>query len=221
MTTTTTDFSALNKAKSSTSTNAPSTTAKTDTSGADRFLTLLVAQMKNQDPLNPLDNAQVTSQLAQINTVSGINQLNASVTGLSAQYLQQQTMQAVSLVGRDVVVPGNRVAITSDTGTGGFTLDGPADRVQLQVYDATGDSVGNLELGAAASGQHGFSWPADGAVDSANLTFKIVASQKGTPVTASGLMSDRVAAVTTGQDQLTLELLHSGTTPYTTIQAFN
>src|SRR5512147_131653 len=96
-------------------------TSSTDTSalvtgvdaagGADRFLKLLVAQMQNQDPLNPMDNAQVTSQMAQINTVTGIEKLNTTVQGLNSQFVQMQALQGASLVGRDVIVPGNLVDI--------------------------------------------------------------------------------------------------------------
>ena len=221
------DFTALNQqkvAKSSGTGNSTSSTATNSTSdanSADRFLKLLVAQMKNQDPLNPLDNAQVTSQLAQINTVSGINQLNSSVTGLSSQFLQQQALQAVSLVGRDVIVPGNRVTVANDSGIGGFELATPADRVQLQVYKSDGTLINTTELGAGATGSHSFNWPAKGHLDAENLTFKIVASQGTNAVAATPLMTDRVAAVATGQDQLTLDLEHAGSTPYTTIKAFN
>src|SRR5881227_1562992 len=80
---------------------AASTTDASATS--ERFLKLLVAQMKNQDPLSPMDNAQVTSQMAQINTVSGIEKLNLTVQGLSSQFAQLQAVQGVSLVGHDVV----------------------------------------------------------------------------------------------------------------------
>src|SRR5207302_1350655 len=66
---------------------------------ADRFLTLLVAQLQNQDPLNPMDNAQVTTQLAQISTVSGINQLNDTVAALGASMGMSQYLQAANLVG--------------------------------------------------------------------------------------------------------------------------
>src|SRR5215216_2577416 len=75
---------------------------------SDRFLKLLVAQMRNQDPLNPMDNAQVTSQMAQINTVTGIDKLNATVQGLSGQFMQLQALQGASLVGHDVIVAGSR-----------------------------------------------------------------------------------------------------------------
>ena len=84
-------------------TNAPSVTdatgtkanAATDPAAAqDRFLKLLVAQLNNQDPMNPLDNAQMTSQIAQINTVTGISQLNDTMKAMASQASAMQMMQA-------------------------------------------------------------------------------------------------------------------------------
>ncbi|HEY9105542.1 MAG TPA: flagellar hook capping FlgD N-terminal domain-containing protein, partial [Roseateles sp.] len=100
-----------------TSTAATSSVAGAgDTTSADRFLKLLVAQMQNQDPLNPLDNAQVTSQMAQINTVNGIEKLNTTVQGLQSQFVQMQALQGASLVGHDVVVAGNKMDFSDGTG---------------------------------------------------------------------------------------------------------
>ena len=80
-------------------TSTPAASAASDASvTSDRFLKLLVAQMQNQDPLNPMDNAEVTSQMAQINTVTGIDKLNTTVEGLSSQFVQLQAMQGASLV---------------------------------------------------------------------------------------------------------------------------
>jgi len=62
----------------------------------DRFLKLLVAQLNNQDPMNPMDNAQMTTQIAQINTVSGIQQLNDTIKTLAAQYTSMQVMQGAA-----------------------------------------------------------------------------------------------------------------------------
>src|SRR5678815_4078393 len=93
--------------------SSPASSAAADaTMTSDRFLKLLVAQMKNQDPLNPMDNAQVTSQMAQINTVTGIDKLNSTVAGLSAQFMQMQAMQGASLVGHDVIVPLSLIHIS-------------------------------------------------------------------------------------------------------------
>ena len=104
---------------------APGVT-QNEAGSADRFLKLLVAQMQNQDPLNPMDNAQVTSQMAQIQTVTGIEQLNTTVEGLSSQFVQLQALQGASLVGRDVIVPGNLLDIDNGTAQGGFELTSAA-----------------------------------------------------------------------------------------------
>ena len=87
---------------------APADGTDTADGTEDRFLKLLVAQMRNQDPLNPLDNAEVTSQLAQINTVRGIEQLNASMTKVATASTAVSPLSAVGLLGRQVLVEGNR-----------------------------------------------------------------------------------------------------------------
>src|ERR1039457_21719 len=117
--------------------------ASSSTVSADTFLKLLVAQMQNQDPLNPMDNAEVTSQMAQINTVTGINTLNTTVQSLSSQFTQMQALQAASLVGHSVIVPGNTLNIdpTSATGQGGFQIATPADAVKVDIL-AAGGGVG-------------------------------------------------------------------------------
>ena len=100
----------------SASTDLAAQTSAAPGDASDRFLKLLVAQMQNQDPLNPMDNAQVTSQMAQINTVTGIEKLNSSVAGLSSQFMQMQALQGASLVGRDVIVPGSQLDIVDGVG---------------------------------------------------------------------------------------------------------
>src|SRR3954465_3385974 len=93
-------------------TSAPAPSAASDAAAtSDRFLKLLVAQMKNQDPLSPMDNAQVTSQMAQINTVTGIDKLNSTVATMTGQFAQLQALQGAALVGHDVVVPGNKLQV--------------------------------------------------------------------------------------------------------------
>src|SRR3546814_1667878 len=82
----------------------------------DRFLTLLVTQLQNQDPLNPMDNAQVTSQIAQLSTVNGINQLNTTLLALSGQMDVSQSMQADGLIGKEVLVPGSKSSLGGETG---------------------------------------------------------------------------------------------------------
>src|SRR5690349_5722545 len=97
---------------------APSPTTADAAGSEDRFLKLLVTQMQNQDPLNPMDNAQVTSQMAQINTVTGIDKLNTTVQGLNSQFVQMQALQGASLMGKGVLVAGNKMTMAEDGKTG-------------------------------------------------------------------------------------------------------
>jgi flagellar basal-body rod modification protein FlgD len=189
----------------------------------DRFLKLLVAQMKNQDPLNPMDNAQVTSQMAQINTVSGIEKLNGTVEGLNRQFVQMQALQGANLVGRDVVLAGDRLG-PNDEGLvqGGFELASAADSVNVEILNAAGHVIDTVELGAQGSGRHGFEWiPKEGVDPSLGDRFRIVAKAGAAAVGATALMRDRVDAVSTLGDSLTLELRLSGSQPYAAIKAFN
>ncbi|MCL2635852.1 MAG: flagellar biosynthesis protein FlgD, partial [Betaproteobacteria bacterium] len=106
-----------------------------------RFLTLLMAQMRNQDPLNPLDNAQVTTQLAQLSTVTGIEKLNETMTRLLAGYNEAQAMQAASMVGRSVMIAGNNLPMVEGQSIAGIGLAGPADQVQVTIRDESGKIV--------------------------------------------------------------------------------
>ncbi len=200
---------------------AASTTSTAD--AADRFLKLLVAQMKNQDPLNPMDNAQVTSQMAQISTVTGINQLNATVQGLSSQFMQLQAVQGASLVGRDVIVPGNKLSVDDATavGQGGFELAGAADAVKVDILSPSGAVVQTFNLGAESAGVHSFDWPAGTATSASGLTFRVSATSGGVATTATALMRDRVDAISVSGTTFNLELQNSGTVPYSSVKAFN
>ena len=194
---------------------------KNEAGSEDRFLKLLVAQMSNQDPMNPLDNAQLTSQIAQINTVSGIEKLNTTVAGLNGQLVHLQALQGASLVGRDVTLSGNRLAVADGVGTGGFELTGPADSVKVEILNAAGIVAGTLDLGAQSSGRHAFEWPSGTVADGAAYRFKVTALSGSTNVLSGTLMRDHVDAVSSAGDLLSLELRHSGTVSYDTVKAFN
>jgi flagellar basal-body rod modification protein FlgD len=204
--------------------SSPASSAAADaTITSDRFLKLLVAQMKNQDPLNPMDNAQVTSQMAQINTVTGIDKLNSTVAGLSAQFMQMQAMQGASLVGHDVIVAGNKLDVDapSAVGQGGFEIQTPADAVKVEILAPSGAVLQTLNLGAQGAGMHSFDWPAGTATDSSGLTFRVTATAGGVAIASTALMRDRVDAVTTNGNSFNLELEKSGSTPYASVKALN
>ena len=125
----------------------------------DRFLTLLVTQLKNQDPLNPMDNAQVTSQMAQLSTVSGIDKLNSTVQALSASMTTSQSLQATSMIGHAALVPGSQIDLLGGKSDGAVELTQPADKLTVTISDAKGNVVRTLPLGAQSSaGVVSFQW---------------------------------------------------------------
>jgi flagellar basal-body rod modification protein FlgD len=203
---------------------ASSNSTNNDAGSADRFLKLLVTQLQNQDPLNPLDNAQITSQMAQINTVNGISQLNTTMKGLNTQFAQLQALQGAALVGHEVTVQGSRLQVTGGKAAGGFELSSPADAVKIEVLNGAGRVVDTIDLNAQTSGVHAFKWTAPAGTDGADgtvYTFRVAASSGANAVTSTPLMRDRVQAVTSGADGLVLQTENAGNVPYTDIKAFN
>ena len=189
----------------------------------DRFLKLLVAQMNNQDPLNPMDNAEVTSQMAQINTVTGINGLNDTVTQLLGQFATLQSMQAAQLTGRNVLVPGSSLALSSGgTATGGVNLDLPADSVTVDIKDAAGQLVRELQLGKQDAGVTRFDW--DGKTASGdnaaagNYTFSVTATNGSTAVSATALAARQIDGVRQVNGTLQMTLVGGGSIAYSDIQ---
>lgn len=196
--------------------------SKNDAGSEDRFLKLLVAQMQNQDPLNPMDNAQVTSQMAQIQTVNGIAKLDRTVASLGAQFSSLQALQGASLVGRDVTVPGSTLAIGGGVAVGGFELAGPADAVKVEILSPGGAVIDTIQLGAEGSGRHGFEWQVPPTIGAdAQLRFRVSASYGASAVPVTALMRDHVEAVSAEGEQLTVELARSGALPWRDIRAFN
>lgn len=203
-------------------TAAASASATANANTEDRFLKLLVAQLQNQDPLNPMDNAQVTSQMAQIQTVSGIDKLNSTVQGLNTQFAQLQALTGAALVGHDVLIEGNRLVAENGSGHGGFELASQADRVRIEVLDGAGRVIDTDDLGAMASGRHSFDWtPAAGVDASQAAKFRVVATLGTTAVATTAYMRDRVDAVSVGPSGLVLELAHAGPTTYDKVKAFD
>jgi flagellar basal-body rod modification protein FlgD len=123
-----------------------------------RFLKLLTTQLKNQDPLNPMENAEVTSQLAQMSTVDGIERLNKMFQSFVDNQSASDSMQAAALVGRGVLVEGKKLALTESGAIGGFELDAPADKLVLSIKDASGLEVKQIQLEDVEAGSQNFVW---------------------------------------------------------------
>jgi flagellar basal-body rod modification protein FlgD len=127
--------------------------------GQEDFLELMTAQLKNQDPLKPMENGDFLAQIAQFSAVEGISDLNESFTGLSESLVSNQALQATNLVGRRVLAPTG-VAALAQGGSVRGTVELPAasGEVIVNVYDQAGQVVRRLELGTQAAGSADFQW---------------------------------------------------------------
>jgi len=176
----------------------------------DKFLTMLVAQMKNQDPLNPLDNAAITTQMAQLSTVTGIDKLNSTLQALSNSMAVGQSVSATSMIGHGVLIPGSTVNLAKGQAVGGVELTLPADSLKVTIKDAGGNIVRTLQLGAQNAGVLPFAW--DGQTDAgtaaADGSYKFTAEAvlSGTKTTPTTLAFGLVNAITPGAQGATLDV---------------
>jgi flagellar basal-body rod modification protein FlgD len=211
------------------STNSTGTSASaTGTSAqslSNTFLKLLVAQMNNQDPLNPVDNSQITSQMAQISTVTGISSLNSTVSQLVADLQQSQAVQSTQLAGHTVLVPGSSLTLAATSSSaagstptlaayGGFSLPQAADSVKVTVKDSTGATVRTINLGGLGAGVQDFSW--DGTTDSGaqsaagSYSYSVSAKAGAQSVTATAYSALQVVGVAPQSDGSVQLLLSNG-----------
>ncbi|WP_433694352.1 flagellar hook assembly protein FlgD [Herbaspirillum seropedicae] len=222
-------LTAMNGTSSSSSTsNSSGLTDNSPDAIQNRFLTLLMAQMKNQDPNNPMDNSQLTSQMAQLSTVSGISQLNSTLATLMGNLNSSQALSSANMIGHSVLAPGNSLQLTSDTtkdasgndvtkqrAVMGVNLATNASSVVVTIKDSTGAVVRTMDLGTQASGVVPVIW--DGTNDAGskaadgNYTFTVAASNNGTAVNATALAFGTVASVSTAVDGIKLNVSNIGT----------
>lgn len=197
---------------------ATSTTKTAAQEQEDRFLKLLVTQMKNQDPLNPLDNAQITSQMAQLSTVSGIEKLNATLQA----FTQTQAFQAVGMIGHSVLAPGDFVALSGGVAVGGLDLPQAADKVKVSIVDSSGQVVRELDLGKKDAGVTVFSWDGKTATGAdapdGSYTFKVDAAQGGNAITPTNLAVGQVTSVLMDQTGPSLSVNGMGLVDLSTVR---
>jgi flagellar basal-body rod modification protein FlgD len=188
----------------------------------NRFLKLLTTQLKNQDPLNPMDNAQMTSQLAQINTISGIEKLNVTLGKMLDIYDSGQSMQAAGLIGKHVLVAGNNLPLSGGQAMGGASLTAAADQVTVSVLDGAGNVLQTQQLGARPAGTLAFSWDgkkADGTqMADGSYKFKVEAQAGGNKIDSTSLQVGMVNAVVRSNGGFLLDLGVQGNVSFKDVQ---
>jgi flagellar basal-body rod modification protein FlgD len=203
--------------------SAPKATEKKDQLGQEQFLSLMITQLKNQDPMKPMESGEFLGQLAQFGTVSGLGQLQTSFDGLASSLVSGQALQAAGLVGRSALVESN-VAPLAAGGTVDAAVDLPASTggLHVEVRDAAGAVVRHIELGAQPTGLVRFTW--DGQTDTGGAaapgSYRLVANYASgsDSVAAKTLVTARVDSVLFGADGFTVDLRGIGEMPFSAVR---
>lgn len=126
--------------------------------GKEDFLTLLVAQLQNQDPLNPSDPTEFTAQLAQYSSLEQLMSVNENIENLASTSQNQEQLSALGLIGREVVVDKGDFQLGDSEVALGYNLDAQADRVELHVQDSRGNSLAVIKPTDMTAGSHFVTW---------------------------------------------------------------
>lgn len=170
--------------------------------GKDAFLKLLVTQMQNQDPLNPMEGVEFTEQLAQFTEVEQLYQLNDSFGSITAALQTQANYQAIYLVGKDVKAINSSLLIEDEkVSQASFILGEAAAEVYVNIYDEDGQLVRTLDMGAKTAGEYDIDWDgrnsAGGLMPDGGYAFEVVASgAEGEEIEVSPTIQGRVTGVT-------------------------
>ncbi|MFH1139692.1 MAG: flagellar hook capping FlgD N-terminal domain-containing protein [Pseudomonadota bacterium] len=170
--------------------------------GKDAFMKLLITQMQNQDPLNPMEGVEFTAQLAQFSSLEQLSNLNTSFSGINAVLQAQNNYQAINMVGKEIRALGDTLSIQDGESTGGvFVLEETAADTTVHIYDEDGLLVRTLDMGSVLSGEQEIEW--DGKdnqgdqVEDGLYSFEVTAlDQEGQPVTSTSVITGTVSGVT-------------------------
>jgi flagellar basal-body rod modification protein FlgD len=220
--------SGTGSANGSTSNGSSTSSASANgvTLGGTDFLTLMLAQLQNQDPTSPVDSNEFLSQLASLSEVQGITQLNTSFATLSNSLTSGQALQASSLLGHTALVTSS----TASLATAGATVNGAvsvpqtSSSVVLNIKNSAGVLVQSINLGAQSAGLANFTWNGQTGGGSAAPagTYTLSAQVNGVAAgtTVSTLVSGTVDSVTMGggTSGLSLNISGLGSVPFSSVQ---
>src|SRR3984885_71875 len=213
-----------------TGTSSGSSTANSASSlgtlGGTDFITLMLAQLQNQDPTSPVDSNTFLTQLAQLSEVQGITSLNTSFSALSNSLTSNQALQASSLLGHQALVNSGTATIAAGaTVTGAVNVPQSTSQVTLSITDSNGALVSQINLGAQSAGLANFSW--NGTTGSGSQapagTYTLTAQYAGATsasTAATTLVNGTVESVSMGAGStgLTLDVSGVGSVPFSSVQ---
>lgn len=188
----------INNALAAVTGSTTSTTAKSATSsalGQDEFMTMLLAQLKNQDPLNPMDGKDFAAQLAQFSSLQQLSNLNTTMSSLPTYLQAFSNTQMATLIGQNALAKGNVITVSGAQTNINFSLPSDIKTGTIKIYNESGAQVGNADLGSLKSGVNSIAWNTSG-VTAGNYTFEISAKDaSGNAVTADTLIFGAITGV--------------------------
>ncbi|WP_419663707.1 FlgD: predicted flagellar hook capping protein [Desulfosarcina variabilis str. Montpellier] len=181
---------------------ANTTTSTTEAvMGKDDFLTLLITQLKNQDPLNPSDSTEFTAQLAQFSSLEQLQNINDALASFEVYQSTANNIQASNFIGQTVTAAGDTISVSNGASDSlSVALDAPAQTVYIQIYDAYGEYVTDIEAGSLDAGMHTIAWDATdqygAAVEDGRYTFSVMAVDgDGNSVSSTSYITGQVTGV--------------------------
>lgn len=207
--------------------------------GQKAFLKLMITQMENQDPLSPQDNGDFIAQLAQFSSVESLDRMNNNFDSFTKNFVANQALEASSLVGRSVTVPTDSTLLQQgDAVTTLVDVPSSTGSVTLNIYDAGGALVEQIDTGAAEAGQMIVRWDGalaevngnplnwrsehDGGLPPGKYRIEAVASVDGKATQLDSYLSANVNSVTIGASGgLTLNLAGVGAVSLADVKQFN
>ena len=179
--------------------------------GQEDFINLMITQLRNQDPFEPLQSGEFIGQLAQFGTVSGIGELQNSVSQLASSLISNQTLQATNLIGKSALVPSDSLTLNEgETSKGAISTSAPANNVTVSIFDAAGNLVQTIPLGVVNEGLKEFEW--DGTDASGNQApegeyfFTVVGAQGEDNIALDTFAYKQVESISLGNDTNSIRL---------------
>ncbi|MCR8915546.1 flagellar hook assembly protein FlgD [Marinobacter panjinensis] len=195
--------------------------------GKNEFMELMIAQLKNQNPLEPQDNGEFISQLAQFSSLEEMQSLSGSVDDVANQFRSTQALQASAMVGRTVLAPSS-IGILGADGKISGNVEVPASTsgLRISIENQAGERVRQIDMGSQQAGVTGFSW--DGKDGNGNSLppgpYKVVAeaSYPDGPEQLGTMMSANVDSVSLGKGgNITLNLAGMGSIALSDVEQIN
>ncbi len=221
-----TNTTSTSKTGSSDNNNIDGKTKRSGELGKNQFLKLLVAQMNNQNPLQPQGNGEFIAQLAQFSTVEGIENLNKSVKSILDGSKSSQALQGAALVGKKVIVNTDKAQVDTNEGVkGSITIPSSSANVWVNIYDSAGKQVNRVNLGQQPPGTSSFSWNGTDSTGKKLVTgvykFEAQATIKGINTALKTDLPAKVDSVTLGQNgsEMMLKLAGIGSIALSKVQA--